>query len=257
MNSINFARILAQIVYYMYAYLQVVPKGSGRRASFSVPTGNFGDILAGFYAKQMGLPVDQLVVATNENDILHGFFHKGEYAKPAAVTHTNSPSMDICVSSNFERFLYHMAGSPTELAQLMAGFEESGKIVASKALLAEARSHMTSQRLSQQEVLDTIRTTQAEHGYLLDPHSAIGVGAAAKAKEAGEAGSADSPMVCLACAHWAKFVPAVEEAVGKEVVARAPFPEELQRLRALPMRKTVMPATVSAVDAHMRKTLGM
>merc|ERR1711871_312957 len=107
-NSINWARILAQMVYYVYAYLKVTPPGGGT-ISFSVPTGNFGDILAGYYAKRMGLPVDQLVVATNKNDILHRFFTKGQYDK-GTVHQTTSPSMDIQISRNFERYLYYVFG---------------------------------------------------------------------------------------------------------------------------------------------------
>ena len=127
-NSINWARILAQQVYYVYAYLRVTAAGdatAGKKVSFTVPTGNFGDILAGYYAKHMGLPVDQMVVATNRNDILDRFFTKGDYSlSPNGVAETITPSMDIGISSNFQRFLFHRLGENTdEMAALMKNFE--------------------------------------------------------------------------------------------------------------------------------------
>ena len=130
-NSINWARILAQQVYYVYAYLRVTAAGdatAGKKVSFTVPTGNFGDILAGYYAKHMGLPVDQMVVATNRNDILDRFFTKGDYSlSPNGVAETITPSMDIGISSNFERFLFHRLGENTdEMAALMKNFESTG-----------------------------------------------------------------------------------------------------------------------------------
>mmetsp|Transcript_20724 Transcript_20724/g.33766 ORF Transcript_20724/g.33766 Transcript_20724/m.33766 type:complete len:529 (-) Transcript_20724:33-1619(-) len=261
-NSINFARILAQIVYYFYAYLTVVPKrpkwkqGTKRsKISFSVPTGNFGDILAGYYAKRMGLPVDQLVVATNENDILHRFFSKGEYFKPSGVSPTLSPSMDICVSSNFERFLYHMADDNAEkLNNWMKTFESTGKLEASPELLKRAQGEMLSARLSQPEILDTIRENFEAHNYLLDPHSAIGVGGATQLQKDGKLHEA-VPMVCLACAHWGKFSKAVGSAIGEDKLKQCPFPKELEKLKSLPTRKQVMPATMDAVKEHMRSIL--
>merc|ERR1719440_334117 len=139
-NSINWARILAQIVYYVHAYLKVTEAPAAGapppKASFSVPTGNFGDILAGFYAKSMGLPVERLVVATNSNDILHRYFSAGDYSS-ATVAETVTPSMDIQVSSNFERFLFHMGGEDAAaLAELMRSFEAGNPLTPSDSLLA-------------------------------------------------------------------------------------------------------------------------
>jgi len=246
-NSINWARILAQIVYYFYSYIRVVPKGSDKKISFSVPTGNFGDILAGYYAKRMGLPTDQLIVATNENDILHRFFSKGEYFRAPKVTETVSPSMDICISSNFERFLYHMCDEDaTVLAALMKDFESTGKLSASGEYLKKCQNEMLSARLSKQEILGTIKDNYAKHHYLLDPHSAIGVGAAEKLRQEGKLTS--SAMVCLACAHWGKFTDAVSEAVGS---IRNQFPDELERLKSMKTRKQVMPATVDSVKQYL------
>ena len=207
-NSINWARILAQITYYVYAYLKVTAPGAadaGKKVSFSVPTGNFGDILAGFYAKQMGLPVDQLVVATNKNDILHRFFNdKGDYTlSPDGVSETLSPSMDIGVSSNFERFLFHMGGDdPAQMKKLMDNFEKTGKLEPPDSLVAASRSHMDSASVADDEILATIADVyERGNGYVLDPHSAIGVAAARKTRKAGT----DVPMICLACAHWATY----------------------------------------------------
>ena len=207
-NSINWARILAQITYYVYAYLKVTAPGAadaGKKVSFSVPTGNFGDILAGFYAKQMGLPVDQLVVATNKNDILHRFFNdKGDYTlSPDGVAETLSPSMDIGVSSNFERFLFHMGGDdPAQMKKLMDNFEKTGKLEPPDSLVAASRSHMDSASVADDEILATIADVyERGNGYVLDPHSAIGVAAARKTRKAGT----DVPMICLACAHWATY----------------------------------------------------
>ena len=157
-NSINWARILAQMVYYVHAYLKVTPPGGGR-VSFSVPTGNFGDILAGYYAKRMGLPVDQLIVATNKNDILHRFFaHGGDYSlDKQGVFETLAPSMDIGVSSNFERFLFHMSDDNADaMARLMTNFEASGALQPPAELVAAARTHMESASVTDDEVLATI-----------------------------------------------------------------------------------------------------
>jgi threonine synthase len=259
-NSINWARILAQIVYYFYAYLQVVPRRGSAGApqgkcSFSVPTGNFGDILAGYYAKRMGLPVDVLIPATNANDIVHGFFSRGEYVKPAQVTTTPSPSMDICVSSNFERFLYHMASDDAaQLRTWMETFESTGKLYASPELHARAQAEMTSGRLEDDEIMATIKYNWQQHQYLLDPHSAIGVGVAAKLAPRLAGGS---PVVCLACAHWGKFTDAVAKAIGAAELAQVKFPDALEKLKVLPTRKKVLPATVEAVHKHMDQTLGL
>jgi len=247
-NSINFCRILAQITYYFYSYLRLIPKGSGGKISFSVPTGNFGDILAGYYAKRMGLPVDRLVVATNENEIVHKFFSKGEYHKPHQVKQTIAPSMDICVSSNFERFLYHMLDDdPKALKELMENFESTGKITASEEMKRKAQAEMSSASLTKKEILNVIKTIYQKHCYLLDPHSAIGVGAAEKVD------GVSTPIVCLACAHWGKFTQAVEEAIGKEELEKIQYPPLLQSLKILETRKTVLPATVEAVEKEMSK----
>ncbi|WP_096087248.1 threonine synthase [Agaribacterium haliotis] len=203
-NSINWARIMAQIVYYFYCGLAL--GAPSRPVSFSVPTGNFGDIFAGYIAKRMGLPVDQLVIATNSNDILHRCISDNDHSKKA-LEHTLSPSMDIMVSSNFERMLFELHGRDgAKVAQLMEDFK-SGEMTLGEAELAEARKLFSSYRLDDDAMVDVIRDVYEKTEYLLDPHTAIGVEAARKTRR-----SKDVPMICLATAHPAKFPEAVKKA---------------------------------------------
>lgn len=251
-NSINWARILAQMVYYVYAYLKVVPATeAGTKVSFSVPTGNFGDILAGYYAKRMGLPVDRLLVATNSNDILHRFFESGDYsADGGGVRQTLSPSMDIQVSSNFERFLYHESGDDAAtIAKMMSTLESGKPLPVSQELLDASRVQMDSARVPDDEVLATIAdVNKRANGYTLDPHSAIGVAAAMRAASA-------SPMVCLACAHWAKFPDAVRTAIGDSAMEALKVPEPLASLGTLPTRVTSIPNDTEAIQGFIQKTI--
>ncbi|MYM54844.1 threonine synthase [Thalassovita mangrovi] len=205
-NSINFARVLAQVVYY---FTSAVSLGAPhRKVSFTVPTGNFGDIFAGFIAKQMGLPIDRLVVATNQNDILHRCLSSGEY-KPDGVIPSISPSMDIQVSSNFERALYYAYDQDgAAVSQLMDELNEGGFNVSQGALQA-LREVFDSGHCSEDETRATIRDMFATTGELLCPHSAVGV------KVANETRKSDVPMITLATAHPAKFPAAVEEASGQ------------------------------------------
>lgn len=214
-NSINWARIMAQIVYYFYAGLAV---GSPHRpVSFSVPTGNFGDIFAGYLAKQMGLPVEQLIIATNSNDILHRCIADNDYSLNP-LEHSLSPSMDIMISSNFERMLFDLYGRDADaIAKLMAELKENGGIKLDTEVLNKARALFSSYRLSDEEMLETIREEYQDTGYLLDPHTAIGVKAACQTRR-----SIDVPVICLATAHPAKF---------PEAVMKAGYPSE----PALPM----------------------
>lgn len=203
-NSINWARIMAQVVYYFYAGLSL---GSPHRpVSFSVPTGNFGDIFAGYIAKQMGLPVEQLVIATNSNDILHRCLSANDHTKQA-LQHTLSPSMDIMVSSNFERMLFELYDRDgAKINALMEAFK-SGSMTLDESALAKARELFSSYRLDDQQMVDVIKTVFDESAYLLDPHTAIGVEAARQTRR-----SQSTPMVCLATAHPAKFPEAVKKA---------------------------------------------
>ena len=203
-NSINWARIMAQIVYYFYSALAL--GAPHKEVSFSVPTGNFGDIFAGYLAKKMGLPIDQLLIATNSNDILHRCISENDHSKQP-LHHSLSPSMDIMVSSNFERLLFDLYGRDgAEIKRLMSEFE-SGSMILSESVLADARSLFSSCRLDDQETLDVIADVFQNCEYLLDPHTAIGV-AAARAKRRDH----KTPMVCLATAHPAKFPEAILKA---------------------------------------------
>lgn len=226
-NSINWARVLAQAVYYFTA--AVALGAPGRRISFAVPTGNFGDIYAGYVAKRMGLPVDRLIIATNRNDILHRTVRTGEHRK-SGVAPTSSPSMDIQVSSNFERLLFDLhdrdGGAVSGLMRALSG-NEAGFALSADAL-TRLRAEFDSARFDEDEVAALIRRFAEETGSLLCPHSAIGVGAATA-----HAG----PTVGLATAHAAKFPDAVEAATGR----RPALPPRLADLYARPERITVAP----------------
>jgi threonine synthase len=202
-NSINWGRIVAQVVYYFYAALQLgAPE---RKVSFSVPTGNFGDILAGWIASKMGLPIEKLVIATNQNDILHRFMETGIYKKEATF-HTISPSMDIQISSNFERLLFEYHGRDAKLiAGKIAELKSKGEFSVEPQVLNEIRKTFSSARVDDVETSRLIREINDENEYVLDPHSAIGVRAAQMHK-------GNAPMVALATAHPAKFPAAVQAA---------------------------------------------
>lgn len=203
-NSINWARIMAQIVYYFYAAAAV--GAPHREVAFSVPTGNFGDIFAGYLAKQMGLPIDQLVIATNSNDILHRCLSNNDHSKQE-LHHTLSPSMDIMVSSNFERMLFDLYGRDGDaIRQLMEDFK-SGSMTLSQEAMDKAAELFTSYRLDDEAMIDVIGDVFDKTEYLLDPHTAIGVEAARKTRR-----RQDIPMICMATAHPAKFPEAVKKA---------------------------------------------
>ncbi len=238
-NSINWGRVLAQVVYYFSSAVSLgAPE---RKVSFTVPTGNFGDIFAGYIAKKMGLPIDQLVVATNQNDILHRCLSGHGYHKDT-VHPSISPSMDIQVSSNFERALfdaYDRDGSA--VAQLMAELGEGGFDVSQGAaqVLSE---HYVSGRASEEETSATIAETLANSAELLCPHSAIGV------KVAEELRDPKTPMVTLATAHPAKFPDAVEAATG----IRPPLPARMADLFERPERLTRVPNDLDALKAQIK-----
>jgi threonine synthase len=205
-NSINWARIMAQVVYYFTSALAL---GSpDRKISFTVPTGNFGDIFAGYVAKKMGLPIERLVIATNDNDILARALKTGRY-EMRGVKATTSPSMDIQISSNFERLLFEAYGRDSgAVRNAMAGLKQSGAFEIAPGALKAIRREFRAGRASEKQVAATIRDTLAATGYLLDPHTATGVFVAAKHAKA------SAPMVTLATAHPAKFPAAVKSACG-------------------------------------------
>ncbi len=205
-NSINWGRIMAQIVYY---FTSAVALGAPERAvSFTVPTGNFGDIFAGYAAKRMGLPIERLAIATNDNDILARALASGRYATQGVVA-TTSPSMDIQVSSNFERALFEACGrdAPATVAA-MEGLRQSGAFTIAPAALKTLRADFSAGRSTMAETADTMRTVLDDSGYLLDPHSATAM------RVARQIDDGQSPMIVLATAHPAKFPDAVKEATA-------------------------------------------
>jgi threonine synthase len=243
-NSINWARIMAQIGYYAFAALAL--GAPDRAVSFTVPTGNFGDIFAGHAARLMGLPVDRLVIATNQNDILDRTLKTGRY-EVTGVTHTASPSMDIQVSSNFERLLYLVHdGDAAALRRLMAGLSQSGSFTIAEPALTRLREGFASGATSEQETLATIRTLRDETGEIIDPHTAVACAVARRMM------TDASPMVTLATAHPAKFPDAVEQATG----LRPGLPPRLSGLLAAPERFTVLPNNAAAVKDHILARIG-
>ena len=209
-NSINWARVLAQVVYYVYAWLKLRSRGF-ESVDFSVPTGNFGDIFAGYVAKRL-LPdgmINRLVLATNTNDILARFVNSGDYSK-GRVSATISPSMDIQVASNFERYLYYLRGEDAaRVSEDMDHFSATGELDLSSLHEVIARDFV-SRSVSEEETLDTIREFYEQHEYLIDPHTAVGVRAGMEFRDE------KRPMICLATAHPAKFGEAVRKAIGHE-----------------------------------------
>lgn len=244
-NSINWARIMAQIVYYFYAGLAL--GAPHRAAAYSVPTGNFGDIFAGYLASKMGLPIAQLMIATNRNDVLHRLLSSGDYSRQA-LEHTLSPSMDISVSSNFERLMFDLYDrDASAVAGLMAAFDD-GDIALSDKAMANARTMFASHRVDDAGTLACISTVWEQTGYLLDPHSAIGY-AAAKAADSASA----VPWVTLATAHPAKFPDAIDRA---GVGSSAALPAHLSDLFDLDEHFDVLPGDLADVQRFMSAHLG-
>jgi len=241
-NSINWGRVVSQIVYYFTAALQL--GAPDKTVSFSVPTGNFGDIFAGYAARQMGLPIEKLVIATNENDLLHRFFETGSY-KPGQVVATQSPSMDIQLSSNFERLVFDMVGRDgAKVAGLMADLAADGSFSISDTDLAAARAQFMSCRVDEATAAATIAQVWQQHNVLLDPHTAIGVHAARQAMD-------QVPMVTLSTAHPAKFPDAVEKASGQH----PPLPPHMADIMTRPERVDVLANDLSTVQAHILSKL--
>ncbi len=240
-NSINWARIMTQIVYYFAAATAV--GAPDRAVAFAVPTGNFGNVYAGYGAKMMGLPVDQFVVGSNRNDILTRFFETGAMSL-GAVTPTISPSMDIQVSSNFERLLFDLHGRDgATLARMMADFRSSGRLSVDEGRWRLARALFDGYRLDDDATRATIRDTHTATGELLDPHSAIGLAAGRACRK-----SAATPMIALATAHPAKFPAAVEQASG----VRPALPERLADLFERPERCDLLPNDAAVLKDYVR-----
>jgi threonine synthase len=241
-NSINWARVLAQVVYYFTAAASL--GAPLRPVSFTVPTGNFGDIFAGYIARKMGLPIEKLVIATNQNDILHRTLTTGAYTT-AQVVPSLSPSMDIQVSSNFERVLFDAYGRDgTTVADQMADLARGGFTI-SQGAIDYLRAQFASGRASEEETLATIREIFESTGEVLCPHTAVGVKVASEHLGA-------TPMITLATAHPAKFPDAVKQACGQDV----PLPPRMGDLFDRPERMTHVPNDLAALEALIRERVG-
>ena len=244
-NSINWARIVPQVVYYVTA--AVALGGPDVPVSFSVPSGNFGDVFAGFVAHRMGVPIERLVVASNENDILTRALTCGDH-RLTEVTPTMSPSMDIQVSSNFERLLFEMHDRDAEhTAGLMRQLAEHRAFRIGNDAASAARSLFHAGRCTESETLETIGAVYRETGMVIDPHTAVGVAVAQRLR-----GACDIPMVTLATAHPAKFPDAVERATG----VRPALPGRLADLYEREERCTMLPNDIFAVMEHIRERAG-
>ena len=213
-NSINWARIIAQAVYYFYTYFKIQDK---RPINFSVPTGNFGDVYAGYLSKKMGLPINKFIVATNKNDILHRAISNGNY-EAESVSETNSPSMDIQIASNFERLIYDLNDcDDNETRTIMHGIKENGKYIISKDKMEKINKDFLSASMSENEILDTIKEVHIKYDIILDPHSAIGFGSLNKVNLEGN-------NIVLATAHPCKFPEAIDKSIG----IKPDLPDELK-----------------------------
>ncbi len=238
-NSINWARILAQIVYYFYAYFQ-----SGvKELYFSVPTGNFGDIFAGYMAKKMGLPIKKLILATNLNNILYRLVNFGDYSTKDVVP-TMSPSMDIQISSNLERYLYYLFDEDgAKVQSSMKIFAKHGKLFFDRWLLKKIKDDFESHMATEQDTEQTIRQLYEQTGYLIDPHTATGVFAALSSKHEG--------VVCLSTAHPAKFPKAIKKAIGR-------FPKEpdaIGKLKSKDKKMVVLDNNIDLVKSFIKEKL--
>ena len=203
-NSINWARIIAQTVYYFYAYFKI---GNGQPLSFSVPTGNFGDIYAGYLAKKLGLPIDKLIVATNKNDILHRAISGGDYTQKK-VEETNTPSMDIQIASNFERLLFDLKDCNSDVTKDVMSKIKNNTYQIDKSDLDKIKKNFTSEMLDENETIQIIKDINKEFQTVVDPHTAVGIGAAKKL-------GLEKNCVVLSTAHPCKFPKAIEDAISK------------------------------------------
>lgn len=245
-NSINWGRLVPQIVYYFAAYAQLLKAGKvrfGDKVDFCVPTGNFGDILAGYYAKQMGLPVGRLICASNENNVLTDFLTTGTYTAKREFFKTTSPSMDILVSSNLERLLYHITGSDAEVAGLMKSLSETGSYTVRPETLAAIQESFGCGWSSEEEVAGEIRARYEQDGYLCDTHTAVAFHVAGCHKREGV------PMVVLSTASPYKFPRSVLEALG-HTAPQNDF-EAMQELEAATGRTA--PASLAALRQKVER----
>ncbi|MDA7576584.1 threonine synthase [Candidatus Pelagibacter sp.] len=241
-NSINWARIIAQSVYYFYSYFLIEDKD--RPINFSVPTGNFGDVYAGYLAKKMGLPINKLIVATNQNDILHRAISKGSY-EVEKVVETISPSMDIQIASNFERLIYDLNnGDDLKTIKAMNDIKEKGKYMIDREKLDKINTNFLSSKMSEDEVLKTIEIVYKKFDIVLDPHSAIGYGAFDKINISGN-------NIVLATAHPCKFPDAIKNAIN----LNAELPKELMYILNEKENYKIIDNNVDEVKKHIKERI--
>ncbi|MDA9024797.1 threonine synthase [Candidatus Pelagibacter sp.] len=240
-NSINWARIIAQAVYYFYTYFQVQDE---RSMNFSVPTGNFGDVYAGYLSKKMGLPINKFIVATNKNDILHRAISNGNY-EAESVSETNSPSMDIQIASNFERLIYDLNNCDDDgTRKIMHGIKEKGKYIISKDKMEKINEDFLSASMSEKEILDTIKEVQVKYGIILDPHSAIGFGSLNKVNLEGN-------NVVLATAHPCKFPEAIDKSIG----IKPDLPDELKYVMSEKENYDIISNNLSKTQQYIKEKI--
>ena len=242
-NSINWARVAAQVVYYFRGYFAAT-HDDRQQASFAVPSGNFGNIYAGYVAQRMGLPIRKLILASNENDVLHRFFSTGKYQVTRKVKHTTSPSMDISKASNFERYVYDLVGGDAaRVKDLWRRLDAEGEFELSHSPYwpRVAQTGFVSGKSTHADRIATVRMVHAKYGAMIDPHTADGVKVALEHREPGVA------LVCLETALPAKFAPTLREALGREPER----PAEFRDLERLPQRFTVIEADAEAVKRYI------
>ena len=240
-NSINWARIISQTVYYFYTYFLLQSK---KAVNFSVPTGNFGDVYAGYLSKKMGLPINKLIVATNKNDILHRAISNGKY-EAETVFETNSPSMDIQIASNFERLIYDLNDCDDNATQkIMIGIKEEGKYIIPKDKMERVNKDFLSASMSEKEVLDTIKEVYVKYDIVLDPHTAIGFGALNKV-------NLDGNNIVLATAHPCKF----PEAIDKSISIKPDLPDELRYVMNEKENYDIIPNNLSKAKQHIKEKI--
>jgi len=216
-NSINWARIIAQIVYYFFSYFKI--NNGSQKINFSVPTGNFGDVFAGYVAKKMGLPINKLIVATNKNDILKRVISTGVY-KPREVLQTISPSMDIQVASNFERLIFYISGNNDQITlKIMEDLKKNNEFKLNSEQMGILENDFISESLSEDETKDVIKKMNENHNVFVDPHTAIGIGVLDKL-------SNDGTNIILSTAHPSKFPEAVKQVTGKNLE----LPSEIKKI---------------------------
>ena len=239
-NSINWARIITQIVYYFFGYFQI--NNGGQKINFSVPTGNFGDVFAGYVAKKMGLPINKLIVATNKNDILKRVISTGVY-KPREVLQTISPSMDIQVASNFERLIFYISGNNDQITlKIMEDLKKNNEFKLNSEQMSILENDFISESLSEEETKDVIKKMNENHNVFVDPHTAIGIGVLDKL-------SHDGTNIILSTAHPSKFPEAVKQVTGKN----PELPPEIKKIIEEKEKFDILPNDFNVITKFIKE----